>query len=217
MHRIDTAGHVDGLFQDGAPQAGQQGTVLDADWANAVQENIVQVILGAEIALEKGDHEQLKDAIVAMIAAAASANRVRPGTVSHHAGAAAPAGWLECDGAVVAQADYPDLFGVIGATFNTGGEAGGQFRLPDLRGEFIRGWDHGRGVDAGRLRGSSQADELKSHVHQVTPPASTDDTASGSTSTGTGGAETITPYNTAATGGAETRPRNVALMAIIKT
>ena len=40
-------------------------------------------------------------------------------------------------------------------------------QLPDLRGEFIRGWDNGRGVDAGRGLLSVQGDELKSHTHNV--------------------------------------------------
>ena len=41
-----------------------------------------------------------------------------------------PEGWLECSGQVVLQADYPDLFAAIGTTYNTGGEAGNEFRLP---------------------------------------------------------------------------------------
>lgn len=39
-------------------------------------------------------------------------------------------------------------------------------QLPDLRGEFIRGWDNGRGVDAGRGMLSVQSDEIKSHNHK---------------------------------------------------
>jgi phage-related tail fiber protein len=85
-----------------------------------------------------------------------------------------------------------------------------------MRGEFARGWDNGRGIDPARAFGSAQADELEAHVHSVTPPSATDDTGAGLTTTGTGGAETITPYNTASTGGTETRPRNIALMFIIK-
>lgn len=218
MHRVDTEGHDDGLFQDGTPQTGQQGTMLSEDWFNDVQENICGVIEdGAGEELIKGDYTQLRLAIAAMIAAASASTRVRPGIVEYYAGNVAPAGYLECDGSVQLRATYADLFAVVGTVFNTGGETGAQFRLPDLRGEFVRGWDHGRGIDAARAFGTPQADELKAHTHSVAPTASTDDTASGATTTGAGGSETITPYSTGSTGGAETRPRNVALMAIIKT
>ena len=54
------------------------------------------------------------------------------GMIVDFAGAAAPSGWLLCDGTVVNQSEYPALFAVCGATFNTGGEGGTQFRLPDF-------------------------------------------------------------------------------------
>lgn len=72
-----------------------------------------------------------------------------------------PPGFLELDGSVKAVATYPDLASHLGTAFNQGGEGAGNFRLPDLRGEFMRGWDHGRGVDAGREVGSSQLDALQ--------------------------------------------------------
>ncbi|MEZ5709738.1 MAG: hypothetical protein R3E02_10165 [Blastomonas sp.] len=68
MHRVDTPGSVDGLFQDGNPAVGQQATQLLAAWFNDVQENIAKVIEEAEIELEKGNYSQLRDALVAMIA-----------------------------------------------------------------------------------------------------------------------------------------------------
>jgi len=67
-----------------------------------------------------------------------------------------PPGYLELDGSVQSIAVYPDLAAYLGTTFNTGGEGAGNFRLPESRGEFLRGWDHGRGVDAGRAIGSWQ-------------------------------------------------------------
>ncbi|WP_123393552.1 phage tail protein [Pseudomonas protegens] len=67
-----------------------------------------------------------------------------------------PPGFLEVDGSVQSAATYPDLAAYLGTTFNTGGEGAGNFRLPESRGEFLRGWDHGRGVDAGRTLGSLQ-------------------------------------------------------------
>jgi hypothetical protein len=51
---------------------------------------------------------------------------------------AAPNGWLLCDGSLLDSADYPDLFAVIGSTYNTGGEPAGQFRLPTINGKVIK-------------------------------------------------------------------------------
>ncbi len=68
MHRIDTSGNVDNRFHPGNPATGQQATLVDQDWLNAVQEEIVNVILAANIPLLKGDNEQLAEAIVALIA-----------------------------------------------------------------------------------------------------------------------------------------------------
>ncbi|MDU7840342.1 MAG: phage tail protein [Pantoea sp.] len=66
-----------------------------------------------------------------------------------------PAGWLKCNGAAFNAATYPLL-----------AKAYPSLKLPDLRGEFIRGWDDGRGVDSGRSIFSFQADELRSHNHR---------------------------------------------------
>lgn len=65
-------------------------------------------------------------------------------------------GFLELDGSVKSAALYPDLATFLGTVFNKGDEGAGNFRLPESRGEFLRGWDHGRGVDFGRGVGSSQ-------------------------------------------------------------
>ena len=50
-----------------------------------------------------------------------------------------PSGWLFCDGSVVSQTTYADLFTVIGSSYNTSGEGSGNFRLPDLRGRVAIG------------------------------------------------------------------------------
>jgi phage-related tail fiber protein len=70
-------------------------------------------------------------------------------------------GFLELDGSVKSVATYPDLATFLGGVFNKGDEGAGNFRLPESRGEFLRGWDHGRGVDAGRAIGSMQLDSLQ--------------------------------------------------------
>jgi hypothetical protein len=63
------------------------------------------------------------------------------GSVISYAGTVEPAGWLFCDGRVCDRSAYPQLFAAIGTTYNIGTETGAQFRLPDLQGRFIRGYD----------------------------------------------------------------------------
>jgi microcystin-dependent protein len=77
-------------------------------------------------------------------------------------------GWLKCNGALLLRSSYQLLFSVIGTSFNTGGETALQFRIPDARGGFARGFDDGSGVDAGRVFGAPQSDALKSHELDVT-------------------------------------------------
>jgi len=134
------------------------------------------------------------------------------GTVANFAGQSAPTGWLLCDGSNVNRATYPSLFDVIGETFGAG-DGSTTFGLPDLRGEFVRGWDNGRGVDSGRSFGSFQADEFRAHNHSYTRPefSSVLDIGNQNAALTTGG------DNTSTEGGDETRPRNVALNYIIKT
>ncbi|WP_371032095.1 phage tail protein [Klebsiella pneumoniae] len=70
--------------------------------------------------------------------------------------ATAPTGWLKCNGAAFTAAQYPKL-----------ALAYPSLRLPDLRGEFIRGWDDARGVDSGRALMSSQNDAFQDHFHSI--------------------------------------------------
>lgn len=71
MHRIDSAGAtVGGLFTEGNPSTGTPATVVSADWANAVQEEIIAVLTAAGIAPVKAVNTQLTQAINALIAAA---------------------------------------------------------------------------------------------------------------------------------------------------
>lgn len=132
------------------------------------------------------------------------------GDVKYTARNTAPPGWLKANGAAVSRTTYAALFAVIGTTFGVG-DGSTTFNLPDLRGEFIRGWDDARGVDAGRVFGSAQSDELKSHTHGGAYLRS-DISGSTGPQAGTASFGQAIP----ATGGAETRPRNVALLAVIK-
>ena len=89
---------------------------------------------------------------------------VPPGAVFHFARSTAPAGYLICNGAVVSRSTYANLFAVIGTAFGAG-NGSTTFGLPNLLGEFIRGWDAGRGVDSGRGFGTLQGSNNLSHNH----------------------------------------------------
>lgn len=129
-------------------------------------------------------------------------------------------GFLEVDGSVQSSTVFPDLAAYLAGSFNKGDEPAGYFRLPDSRGEFLRGWDHGRGVDVGRELGSSQLDAFKSHGHGAPMWASNVvDNTGGPFFVGAdaGGVATGTNFtNLTSTGGEETRPRNLAVMWCIK-
>lgn len=68
-----------------------------------------------------------------------------------------PKNHLYCNGDPISRTEYPDLFAAIGTTYGAG-DGSTTFNLPDMRGEFLRGWDDGRGVDLGRTLGSFQGD-----------------------------------------------------------
>jgi microcystin-dependent protein len=155
-----------------------------------------------------------------------------PGALVPFGMASVPTGWLLCDGRAVLRATYAALYAAIGTTWGAGDNVS-TFNLPDLRGEFLRGSDNGRGVDAGRAIASFQADGLKQHQHYVAnydfnaSPAGTELTnnntlmVSGNTHAEQG--YTLNGSNTVATrglssetGGPETRPRNIAVLYCIK-
>lgn len=92
-----------------------------------------------------------------LFASMASKVGVPVGTVNALATAQVPDGWLKCDGSEVSRSQYADLFAAVGEIYGVG-DGITTFKLPDLRGEFIRGLDDGRGVDASRVLGSFQAD-----------------------------------------------------------
>lgn len=82
-----------------------------------------------------------------------------------------PPGFLEIDGSIKSAAAYPDLSEFLGGAFNKGDEGVGNFRLPESRGEFLRGWDHSRGIDAGREVGSWQKSTLQAFDYSTESPA----------------------------------------------
>jgi len=149
------------------------------------------------------------------------------GTVLPFAGATAPSGWLMCHGQEVSRTTYRALFDVIGTHYGPGNGTT-TFNLPDIRGEFIRGSDNGRGIDSGRVLGSRQGHSIQRHDHYL--PTSTSDLTSDFYNIPDnlwqkGGVNSQpVPGTTAQTivsgpqGNfeSETRPRNIALNHIIK-
>ncbi|WP_290874917.1 phage tail protein [Aquabacterium sp.] len=144
------------------------------------------------------------------------------GTVDTFAQSAAPAGWLVCDGSTISRTTYAALFAKIGTTWGAG-DGSTTFAVPDARGEFVRGLDLGRGVDAGRVLGTAQASQFQDHEHAIHLGNSS------TAPTSTLGYPAAAAYNTvdinnyfktqaASTGtrGTETRPRNVAMLTCIK-
>lgn len=135
---------------------------------------------------------------------------IQVGEITFFARNTAPTGYLKANGAAISRSTYADLFAAIGTTYGVG-DGATTFNLPDLRGEFLRGWDDSRGIDSGRVFGSAQADELKSHNHTFTAVQDVAGSRYPGGSVGNSQAGT-----TGSTGGAETRPRNIALLACIK-
>jgi len=97
---------------------------------------------------------------------------VPSGSVFCMAVATVPTGYLECNGAAVSRTTYAALFAIIGVNYGSG-NGSSTFNLPDLRGEFVRGFDHGRNVDAGRGIGTSQSGGNASHNHSATTSTTT--------------------------------------------
>ena len=191
--------------------------------ASQAQQGIVELATRAETNALSDDTRAVTPASLVDFA---RLNAVPVGVVSMYAGTSAPAGWLECNGGAI-PARYPRLRALIGN--NT----------PDMRGEFVRGWDHGRGVDSGRAIRSAQGESLDSHTHGLTGgsasgtfvtgvtlnqsrnevPNSPDevDVLNRNTSlTTTTGSVSYSNPTVESTGGAETRPRNRALMFMVK-
>jgi hypothetical protein len=138
-------------------------------------------------------------------------------------------GFVKENGAMLSRATYSRLWAFAQASGNLVTEAqwmdgryGGfstgdlatTFRIPDSRGQFIRGWADNGSVDAGRLIYAVQFDELRSHTH--TAPGYAGASTFGA---GTGGVDTVGAHIDiviSSTGGTETRPRNIAKLACIK-
>ena len=173
------------------------------------------------------------------------ASGVPVGTILAHAANTPPSGFLECNGSNISRSTYATLFSTISTTFGVG-DGSSTFALPDLRGQFIRGWANTGSTDASRVFGSTQTDQNKNHTHTTdstsltggirkisegfgaggsatgvfTKTADGNNTITGSSSTSpVGGVDfdgTHTHTISSSGGGTEARPTNLALMYIIK-
>ena len=176
---------------------------------------------------------------------------VPSGAVFCIAVASVPSGYLECNGATVSRTTYAALFAVIGTQY--GSTNSSNFKVPDLRGEFVRGFDNGRGVDSGRSVASSQSAQNQSHNHSASATSTAgahshslnyqrkhvEDTGTAAITDirreggdGDGGSQTFTNDTTSGfmnnatvsvstsvsigNQGSEARPRNIAMMYVIK-
>ena len=193
-------------------------------------QGIVELATDAE-AVSGTDTERAVTSANVEAALASLDSGIAAGTIITYAGNSAPADWFECDGSAVSRTTYADLYAVVGDTYGAG-DGSTTFNLPDLRGEFLRGWDDGRGVDSGRVLGSSQSSDNKGHSHtaSVSDPGHFHyvQTAPGSglairlVNNGstqwaqTGSATTNVSVSNSTEGSSEFRPRNIALMYCIK-
>lgn len=216
----------------GHPTAGDPQTAVPATkpgpyWFYQIGEELRAILTAAGVTPDHTNLTQLLTAQQTLFSPRSA------GAIQFCAMSTAPSGWLKANGAAVSRATYAGLFAAIGTVFGVG-DGATTFNLPDLRGEFLRGWDDARGIDTGRAFGSAQADALQGHFHKS---ISSGDNTLGST-TGSSGpffsvnnsassaaqtfANAITgnPFTDGVNGtprtAAETRARNIALLACIK-
>jgi hypothetical protein len=214
------------------------GTENNANWTAA------RVDLVALASLANTTETDLNTAEATL--ATLSANYVHTGDIKFGLYSSAPSGWVKMNGGTIgnassgatrANADTAALFALLwalnatdspiltsaGAGSTRGADAATDFAankrltVPDARAMFLRGLDDSRGVDTSRRLGSYAADTYASHVHSVSPPVASGEAGQFATTTGAaGGGESITAYDTAASGGTETAPKNIAALAVIK-
>ncbi|MBA7720969.1 tail fiber protein [Escherichia coli] len=185
MHRIDTKtaqkdkfGAGKNGFTRGNPQTGTPATDLDDDYFDMLQEELCSVVEASGASLEKGRHDQLLTALRALLLSRKNpfgdiksdgtvqtalenlglgeGSALPVGVPVPWPSAIPPTGWLKCNGAAFSAEEYPEL-----------AKAYPTNKLPDLRGEFIRGWDDGRGVDSGRTLLTNQEHAVISHNHGI--------------------------------------------------
>ncbi|MBX8896498.1 integrase [Escherichia coli] len=252
MHRIDTKtaqkdkfGAGKNGFTRGNPQTGTPATDLDDDYFDMLQEELCGVVEASGASLEKGRHDQLLTALRALLLSRKnpfgdikSDGTVKTALENLGLGEGAPAigvpffwpsaampntvidSWsgmvfLKFNGAKFSATDYPVLAKVFPSLV-----------LPEARGDFIRIWDNGRGVDSGRGLLSTQSDLMKQFTLQYYGPSAGTGTrtvfalqsnANGIYTSGISqndGSGTAAAFNVP--GGTETRPRNIAFNFLVR-
>jgi len=148
MHRTEDDNHLNNQFKSTPP-----ATVIGDRWLNSVQEEICNFIEAAGIQLESADTDNTKNqlllaaqalfATTAAITAAITAEitaAISPltGTIIAYGGAAAPTGFLMCDGAAVSRSTYSALFAIIGTTFGAG-DGATTFNVPNGQAVSLKG------------------------------------------------------------------------------
>lgn len=231
---VPAIGLVNGKFVDENTTTGTPGSLIPSTWGNSLTDELLNVIQAGGLEPSETERDQLLEAIEVLIETRVkNASALPIGSMVPFPKGTVPPGFLEVDGSVRSIATYPDLAAYLGTTFNIGSEPAGFFRLPESRGEFLRGWDHGRGVDAGRDLGSTQLDQMQRITGKLdfmnSSTAFTNSTgvfkktgtSVQSHGGGGGGAfpgdlEFDSAGSVGARAGGETRPRNLAVMWCIK-
>lgn len=215
---LDTRGKVKWSAITGAPDATteQKGLVM---LHGSVDEEEGKAITPAAVKAELDKFKEELDK-------ALEANAIPAGQIAFFAGNALPSGWLKANGAAVSRTTYAKLFEAIGTTYGEG-DGSTTFTLPDLRGEFVRGWDDGRQIDRSRALGSHQEDALQNITGKI-PTSSWVSNGSGAFQRSSQGEQDgdsdgrngwIYDFDASRVvrTANETRPRNIALLACIKT
>ena len=245
MHRIDTKtaqkdkfGAGKNGFTRGNLQTGTPATDLDDEYFDMLQEELCSVVEASGASLEKARHDQLLTALRALLLSRKNpfSDIKSDGTVKtalENLGlgegsalpvgvpvpwpsATPPTGWLKCNGAAFSAEEYPEL-----------AKAYPTNKLPDLRGEFIRGWDDGRGVDSRRAVLSTQEPTVGTFYVELAIISGTlsgsgakftDSVGIGSTSSNitvsNGNDQSVS--GTVAVNPVDTRPRNIAFNYIVR-
>lgn len=173
----------------------------------------IPTVAASTAEMQAGTSTSLRSMTPLNVAEAITAQGVAAGAVMFFARSTAPSGWLKANGAAISRTVYAALFAAIGTTYGAG-DGSTTFTLPDLRGEFLRGFDDGRGVDSGRGFGSAQAHQFQTHAHSSGAVSSVYPVFQGES--GAYALPTNTGNPISGTHGTETRPRNVAMLACIK-
>jgi phage-related tail fiber protein len=175
----------------------------------------------------KNPNSTSNNIVLAADGSATAPSLVPPGTIQFYAADTAPLGWVKANGAALSRSTYANLFAAIGTTFGVG-DGSTTFDLPDMRGEFPRGWDDGRSIDTGRGFGSFQDQESRLYK-AISDGTNANNSYRGGPFNGLfAGKDVDSAVNTmdrtfydfqngqSGRGLLNTHPRNIALLAIIK-